>query len=151
MAALPASLLTRGKAGSAHIFHSSSHAGRLTGSVSSHRSAVQQQVVISLWFWQYRKPFMVSHKKLNFSGCSVFVSAVAICQWKSPSGSELSLGCSTWKKSAVSVLLKGRERADGCWMVPKVPEGNLLCECRHQLQPLHFPVSAWQSPIQGLS
>jgi len=46
IAALPESVLTGGKAGDAHIFHSSSYANRETGSVGSKRSAVL--LVVSL-------------------------------------------------------------------------------------------------------
>lgn len=126
MAALPASLLTRGKAGSAHIFHSSSHAGRLTGSVSSHRSAVQQQVVISLWFWQFRKPFVVSHRKLSLPGCSVFVSAVAVCLWK------------RW----------GVPQAQS-WVWAAAHEKNLLCLCFWKAEREQMAVGWYQKYLRG--
>lgn len=150
MAALSASLLTRGKAGSAHIFHSSSHTSRLTGSVNSHRSAVLQQVGVSLWLLAvyetiHGQPSWV----LSFCVCSCSVTVEKTGSFSIFQMLRAEFDLPHMKKFCC--VCAAERLRESRWLSgdTKVPEGNLLWKCQHQLEPLHFPQCWGDNPWQS--
>lgn len=137
-----------GKAGDARIFHRSSHASRLTGSVGSNRSAVL--LVVSLWLLPNPDGLWSHSRATSLSIPFLCLQLHCVC---GKDGESLRVRAEfdlQRMKKICSVCASERPRKSR-WLSDgtKVPEGNLLCKCQHQLQSLHLPVSAGKVVHEG--